>query len=271
LEPPVSFLRLQLQFYKPTLTLVRIGGCIATDNDFDGVSYQPVWPGTGRNRGQDEKNHSSPILFTSPRFNLTQNYSRVAFEADLPRIEAADFGGICNRTTGANCVNPPPGSNFYPFYSTADPKHAEELLRESLTADIYCGPAHNNLGVLCLREGRLYEAANEFEWARKLMPGHPDPRINLSLCFEHAGRADEAIAMSKDALAVYPGHIGAIEQLASLQLRHDKADDHTAEYLATIALQGESEKWREWAREQALRLGARKNSTDKPSTGGRTD
>ncbi len=51
-------------------------------------------------------------------FNGTQNYSRVAFEADLPRIEAADFGGNCNRTTGAGCVNPPPGSNFYPFYST---------------------------------------------------------------------------------------------------------------------------------------------------------
>ena len=42
----------------------------------------------------------------------------MAFEADLPRIEAADFGGNCNRTTGANCVNPPPGSNFYPIYST---------------------------------------------------------------------------------------------------------------------------------------------------------
>jgi hypothetical protein len=100
--------------------LVLIGGCIATDNDFDGVSYQPVWPGTDPNRGQDAKYHSTSILFTSPLFGGSQNYSRVAFEADLPRIEAADFGGNCNRTTGDGCVNPPPGSNFYPFYSTAD-------------------------------------------------------------------------------------------------------------------------------------------------------
>jgi hypothetical protein len=99
-------------------TFVPITGCIGTDNDFDGVSYQPVWPGTNPNRGQDKKYHPSPITFTSPLFNGTENYSRVAFEADLPRIEAADFGGICNRTTGANCVNPPPGSNFYPIYST---------------------------------------------------------------------------------------------------------------------------------------------------------
>jgi hypothetical protein len=97
---------------------VLIGGCAATDNDFDGVSYQAVWPGTDPNRGQDKKYHPSPITFTSPLFNGTQNYSRVAFEADLPRIEAADFGGNCDRFTGTNCVNPPPGSNFYPFYST---------------------------------------------------------------------------------------------------------------------------------------------------------
>ena len=106
-------------------TLVRIGGCIATDNDFDGVSYQPVWPGTDPNRGQDKKYHPSSVIFTSPLFNLHQNYSRVAFEADLPRIEAADLGGICNRFTGANCVNPPPGSNFYPIYSTANGKDVE--------------------------------------------------------------------------------------------------------------------------------------------------
>ncbi len=99
-------------------TFVPIGGCIATDNDFDGVSYQPVWPGTNPNRGQDAKYHPTPITFTSPLFNGSRNYDRVAFEADLPRIEAADFGGNCDRFTGANCVNPPPGANFYPIYST---------------------------------------------------------------------------------------------------------------------------------------------------------
>jgi hypothetical protein len=98
--------------------LVQVGGCIATDTDFDGVSYQKVWPGTDPNRGQDAKYHPTSIEFTSPLFNLSHNYSRVAFEADLPRIEAADFGGNCDRNTGVGCVNPPPGANFYPIYST---------------------------------------------------------------------------------------------------------------------------------------------------------
>jgi hypothetical protein len=97
---------------------IQIGGCFGTDNDFDGVSYQKTWPGSLANPGEDVRLHPHSILFSSPTFNGGQNYSRVAFEADLPRIEAADFGGNCNRTTGANCVNPPPGANFYPIFST---------------------------------------------------------------------------------------------------------------------------------------------------------
>ncbi|HYY81117.1 MAG TPA: hypothetical protein VFD04_18340 [Actinomycetes bacterium] len=96
---------------------IQIGGCFGTDTDFDGVSYQHTWPGSLANPGEDRMLNPRSILLSSP---LTggQNYQRVAFEADLPRIEAADFGGNCNRSTGANCVNPPPGANFYPIYST---------------------------------------------------------------------------------------------------------------------------------------------------------
>jgi hypothetical protein len=97
---------------------VRIGGCTGTDNDFDGVSYQPTWPGTFTNPVRDLLLHPRSVLLSSPTFNRGRNYDRVAFEADLPRIEAADFGGNCDRSTGANCVNPPPGANFYPIYST---------------------------------------------------------------------------------------------------------------------------------------------------------
>jgi hypothetical protein len=99
---------------------IRVGGCIDTDNDFDGVSYQRTWPGTFRDPRRDRRLHPRSVLFTSPTFNGGRNYSLVAFEADLPRIEAADFGGNCDRSTGANCVNPPPGANFYPIFTTRD-------------------------------------------------------------------------------------------------------------------------------------------------------
>ena len=45
--------------------LVPIGGCIGTDTDFDGPSYQPgSWPGTNSTTPT-----STPIVFTSPLFN----------------------------------------------------------------------------------------------------------------------------------------------------------------------------------------------------------
>jgi hypothetical protein len=97
---------------------IQIGGCIGQDSDFDGTSYQKTWPGSLTNPVQDFLLNPRSILFSSPTFNGGRNYSRVGFEADLPRIEAPDSGGICDRNTGTNCVNPPAGSNFYPFFTT---------------------------------------------------------------------------------------------------------------------------------------------------------
>lgn len=103
-------------------TVVMINGCFNSDEDFDGQSYQLDWPGTNRNVAQDRALHPTPILFTSPLIDGLRNYSTIAFEADLPRIEASDSQlnpPFCDRTTGANCVNPPAGAQFYPFYSTS--------------------------------------------------------------------------------------------------------------------------------------------------------
>jgi hypothetical protein len=77
-------------------------------------------PGLAGDGSQPRPGHRTARAWSSSRARLhaTQNYSRVAFRADLPRIEAADFGGACDRFTGTNCVNPPPGANFYPIYTT---------------------------------------------------------------------------------------------------------------------------------------------------------
>ncbi len=93
-------------------------GCTDTnDPGFDGVPYHPLWP------DGNTTVHPTPILFTSPLTVGGARYSQMAFEADLPRIEAADFGGSCDRTTGAGCTNPPPTDDghpaaFYPYFST---------------------------------------------------------------------------------------------------------------------------------------------------------
>ncbi|MFN0132487.1 MAG: tetratricopeptide repeat protein [Phycisphaerales bacterium] len=132
----------------------------------------------------------------------------------------------------------------------SDPAKAERLLRDALTADLYHAPAHNNLGVLYLKQGKLYEASSEFEWARKLLPGHPDPRLNLALTLERAGRTSDALATYQSALDAYPDYLPAVQALTRLQLRADRPDDKTRARLEDIALRGENQPWRDWARTQ---------------------
>jgi Tfp pilus assembly protein PilF len=130
----------------------------------------------------------------------------------------------------------------------SDPDQAERLLRDALGADLFFGPAHNNLGVVYLKQAKLYEAAGEFEWARKLMPGHPDPRMNLALTLEQAGQTDEAIATYRAALEVWPGHIGSVQALARLHVLARRETPELAGWLFEIALRGETDRWRKWAR-----------------------
>jgi tetratricopeptide (TPR) repeat protein len=142
-----------------------------------------------------------------------------------------------------------------------DPAAAEKLLREALTLDLYNGAAHNNLGTLMLAKGQLYEAANEFEWARKLLPGHPDPRINLAITLERAGRTDDALAAYGSALEVYPNHLPATKGLVRLQLRSGRTDERTLPMLREVALRGGTDQWRTWATARLSRW-----SEEKPAT-----
>jgi hypothetical protein len=97
--------------------VVHIIGCFngAGDGDFDGPSYQNDWPGTNPDPRTDQRTHPEPVIFTSPTTVGGSDYSTIAFEADLPRIE--DQVSPC-RFTGVGCTNPPAGAQFYPFYST---------------------------------------------------------------------------------------------------------------------------------------------------------
>jgi hypothetical protein len=97
-------------------TLVQVSGCLGTNTGFDGVPYQPVWPDGNTTL------HPTTIAFSSPRTGngYSQPYARMAFEADLPRIEFSS--GTCNRQSGAGCALIPTTDDtqaaaFYPFFS----------------------------------------------------------------------------------------------------------------------------------------------------------
>jgi tetratricopeptide (TPR) repeat protein len=128
-----------------------------------------------------------------------------------------------------------------------DPARAEALLRAALAHDLYFGPAHNNLGVVFLERGLRYEAANEFEWAKKLMPTHPDPRVNLAILLDQVGRSEDALTNFTAALEVYPGYLPALQGLALTTLRSSRDHPQLDHWLDTIALHRESRYWRGWA------------------------
>jgi len=123
---------------------IPIGGCFGTDVDFDGPEYGNTWPGTFTNVALDRQFHGQPIRFSSPLFAATsedldklhlRNFSRVAFEADLPRIELL-LSPPCNRLTGANCTNPPVPGSFYPIYTTFNSKRLDSCIWQEGGANI---------------------------------------------------------------------------------------------------------------------------------------
>jgi hypothetical protein len=109
---------------------VKIGGCLDIDGDFDSVPYGFNWPGSISNPTADALLHPTSEMFSSPTTG-GRNYTSMAFESDISRNESSDTAfrvdNPCQRHVlnpsdpdpGAGCVNPPPNSSFYPFYSTA--------------------------------------------------------------------------------------------------------------------------------------------------------
>ena len=84
------------------------------------------------------------------------------------------------------------------------------------------------------------------------MSGHPDPKVNLALTLERAGRADDAITEYTAALEVYSGYLPAIQGLARATVVRGGDDSRLNAWLERIAMEGESDKWREWVRERLM-------------------
>lgn len=104
-------------------TLVKTGGCLGSNIGFDGTSYVRDWP------NGDTNLRPTPTIFTSPKTGsgYDTQYSQVAFNTDLPRIEDPTFSPAnhCDRTTGHGCVKPPVSDDhvpaaFYPYYTSGN-------------------------------------------------------------------------------------------------------------------------------------------------------
>lgn len=154
-------------------------GCTnANDPGFDGSSYIRDWP-------DGKAIHPTPILFSSPTTGGAA-YSQVAFNTDLPRIEASDLGGKCDRITGHNCTNPPPTDDhkpaFYPYYSTVNTPAGcrwalGQLAGVSGTTDSFGGNSKAEFGPLLLARHYVFNGGGatvaEYDDYQKVLSNNP--------------------------------------------------------------------------------------------------
>lgn len=133
------------------------------------------------------------------------------------------------------------GGNFH---------QAEIELRKALDADLFFGPAHNNMGIVYYNTKRYYEAAWEFEYAMKLMPGKAEPRNNLGMVFEAALKLNDAAEWYEKALAIEPEAVHIKANLARVYLKDNRHDPRTRDLLETIVAEDARPEWTQWARDQ---------------------
>ena len=139
--------------------------------------------------------------------------------------------------------------------------HAEETERYAraatkhdlaVQAEQYLSTAQGHLGLIeiAIQVGERVTGRGEIHAGRPGLTenGHPDPRLNLALTLEQAGQTDEAIRTYKTALEVYPGHLPTVEALARICVVQHRDSEELAGWLDTIAMQGETDGWRKWAR-----------------------
>jgi Flp pilus assembly protein TadD len=132
---------------------------------------------------------------------------------------------------------------------------AEEKLKAALEADLFFGPAHNNLGTVYYRQEQYYRAAWEYQYAAKLMPHQAEPRNNLGMVYEAVGRLDEAAGSYAEALELEPEAVEITANLARVYVRQNRKDAETRKLLEDVVLKDDRPQWVSWARERLATMG----------------
>ncbi|HEY1489750.1 MAG TPA: tetratricopeptide repeat protein, partial [Verrucomicrobiae bacterium] len=96
----------------------------------------------------------------------------------------------------------------------------EGLLRDTLAKNSAAWPAHNDLGVILARQGKIPAAADQFKAALQSQPNEPEALANLAQCdavqgrfAEACGEYRQALRLKPDNAALHEGLAGALENL----------------------------------------------------------
>ena len=85
------------------------------------------------------------------------------------------------------------------------------------------------------------------------MSGHPDPRVNLAITLERAGRPADAAEAYLAALEERADYLPAVQGIALLTVCQRWSDDRLPAWLELVALRSKAADWRSWALRELAR------------------
>jgi tetratricopeptide (TPR) repeat protein len=115
-------------------------------------------------------------------------------------------------------------------------RNSESLWVQTLAVTGNNDLAHNNLGSVWLKSGRVDDAIREYQAALKVTPESPLARNNLGSAFLKQGRVAEAIQEFRRVLSRDPQSITGRFNLAGALLRSGRATEAVAEYERVLAI-----------------------------------
>jgi tetratricopeptide (TPR) repeat protein len=97
--------------------------------------------------------------------------------------------------------------------------------------------AHNNLGNVFFRNGRMDEAIGQYQKALVIQPRYALALNNLGNVFLRNGRVDEAIEQYQKALAIQPGDADTHDNLGKALLKKGQVDEAIVHFQQALAIQ----------------------------------
>jgi Flp pilus assembly protein TadD len=109
-------------------------------------------------------------------------------------------------------------------------KDSEILFQHALNVTRDNWLAHNNLGVILQRAGKIQEAIGHYERALRIKPSYADSYINLGVALWQVGKAQEAIDHWEQALRIDPSLVEAHNNLGQASLQAGKFQEAIRHY-----------------------------------------
>jgi predicted O-linked N-acetylglucosamine transferase (SPINDLY family) len=110
-------------------------------------------------------------------------------------------------------------------YQAGHSNQAIDCLKEALRLNPTIAEAHNNLGIVLAREGRLEEAVASFQEAVRQKPDFADAHSNLGNACREQGDLERAVTHLCEALRLRPNHVEAHYNLGIALLAQQKLSE----------------------------------------------